>query len=33
MCAHKLDGKEYSEGEFECIKSGIDHYEHKYKLK
>lgn len=32
LCAHKLDGKEYSDGEFECIKSGIDHYEHKYKL-
>lgn len=33
MCVHKLDGKEYSDGEFECIKSGIDHYEHKYKMR
>lgn len=30
-CANKLDGKKYSDGDFECIRSGIDHYEHKYK--
>ncbi len=29
---HKVLGYEFSEGEFECIKNGLDHYEHKYKM-
>lgn len=33
LIGYKVLGYEYSEGEFECIKSGFDHYEHKYKLK
>lgn len=32
LSSHKVLGYEYSEGEFECIKSGLDHYEHKYKM-
>lgn len=28
---YKLHNKEYSEGDFKCIQSGISHYRHKYK--
>lgn len=32
LCNHKHFGHAYSDGEFECIKSGIDRFEHKYKI-